>query len=58
MKTFKFYLSEGKDIIIEVPDELEAKRDEVFALAALEAQDQIANGNITRVEIGATFAIA
>jgi DNA-binding transcriptional regulator YiaG len=46
MKTFKYHLSEGKDIVIQVPDELEAKRNEVFALAALEAQDQIASGNI------------
>jgi len=46
MQTFKFHLHEGKDIIIQIPDELEVKRDEVFALAALEAQDQIANGNI------------
>jgi DNA-binding transcriptional regulator YiaG len=46
MKTFKFHLPEGKVIVIQVPDELEAKRNEVFALAALEAQDQIANGNI------------
>ena len=46
MKTFTFHLQEGKDILIQVPDGLEVKREEVFALAALEAQDQIANGNI------------
>src|SRR5919199_6345862 len=46
MKTFTFHLQEGKDVIIQVPDGVEVKREEVFALAALEAQDQIANGNI------------
>ncbi len=46
MKTFKYHLSEGKEIVIQVPDELEATRKEIFALAALEAQEQIANGNI------------
>ena len=46
MQAFKFHLQEGQEILIQVPDGLEVKRDEVFALAALEAQDQIANGNI------------
>src|SRR5919109_3531876 len=46
MKTFTFHLQEGKDILIQVPDGVEVKREEVFALAALEAQDQIANGNL------------
>jgi DNA-binding transcriptional regulator YiaG len=46
MKIFRYNVQEDKDVIIHVPDELEVKREEVFALAALEAQDQIANGNI------------
>jgi DNA-binding transcriptional regulator YiaG len=46
MKTFQFHLQEGKDILIEVPDELEITREEVFALAALETQEQIADGNV------------
>ena len=59
MKTFKYHLSDGKDIVIRVPDELEAKRNEVFALAALEAQDQIASGKVgSTVDIAAARAAA
>ena len=50
MKAFKLHLQENKDIIINVPDELEAKRDEVFALASIELQEQIADGNVEVID--------
>jgi hypothetical protein len=49
MKTFKLNLSE-RDIIIQVPDELETNRDEIFALASMELAEQIADGNVRIIE--------
>src|SRR6266705_3505141 len=50
MKTYKLNLHEGKDIIIQVPDGLETTRDEVFTLATMQLQEEIANGNVEVTE--------
>lgn len=46
MREIKLNLSEGKDIKMQVPDDLEITTTEAFGIMAIEVQEQVLNGNI------------